>query len=199
MGSYKSKQNKRFYRINHYITAPTVRLIQADGKQIGILPLTEAHQKANQADLDLVEIAPKANPPVVKLINFAKFKYQEAKKRKIEKRSNRGGGLKEIQMKPFIGLGDYHTKIKKAKKFLSTGNKVKLSIKFQGRQIIHQEFGYDLVEKVKKDLIETGSPEGEARLVGKRLLITFTGIKNKPTKKNNEKNKQKIQNKKVRP
>ena len=183
MGSYRNKQNKKFYRINHQITAPTIRLIQSDGKQIGVISIAQAHQQAHQTGLDLVEIAPKAKPPVVKLINFAKFKYQEAKKLKAEKRGSQKGGLKEIQAKPFIGQGDYQTKLKRAKKFLNTGNKVKLSIKFLGRQIIHKEFGYDLVERFTKDLAPTAIPEGESRLVGKRLITTFTAVK-----KTNEKN-----------
>lgn len=183
MGSYRNKQNKKFYRINHQITASTIRLIQNGGTQIGIISLSQALQQAQQTGLDLVEIAPKASPPVVKLINFAKFKYQEAKKLKAEKKGSQKGRLKEVQAKPFIGQGDYQTKLKRAKKFLKTGNKVKLSIKFQGRQIIHKEFGYDLVEKFKKDLAPTVIPEGESRLVGKRLITTFT-----TAKKTNEKN-----------
>jgi len=154
MGSYRNNKNKKFYRINQYITAPTIRLIQDDGKQIGVVSIREALQKAQQSGLDLVEIAPKAKPPVVKLINFAKFKYQEAKRLKAEKKGSRRGELKEIQMKPFIGQGDYQTKLKKIEKFLNTGNKVKLSIKFLGRQIIHKEFGYDLIEKLKKETNE---------------------------------------------
>lgn len=172
-----------FYKINQYITAPEIRLIDEKAKQIGILSLSEALGKAQATGLDLVEIAPKAKPPVVKLISFAKFKYQEAKKAKAEKRGSQKGGLKEIQAKPFIGQGDYETKLKRAQKFLNTGNKVKLSIKFLGRQIIHKEFGYELVERFKKDLAPIATEEGETRLIGKRLITTFTFIK-----KTNEKN-----------
>jgi len=129
--------------------------------------------------LDLVEIAPKAVPPVVKLISYSKFKYQEAKKLKAEKKGNKGGELKEIQMTPFIGQKDYEDRVKKTQNFLSTGNKVKLSIKFQGRQISHQEFGYNLLNKFKTDLSEFATPEGDAKLMGKRLFQIFSPIKKK--------------------
>ena len=190
MGSYRNKRNKKYYRINQWITAPTIRLLQADGKQLGVLTLNEARQKAQESGLDLVEIAPKAKPPVVKLIDFAKFKYQEAKKLKAEKKGSKAGGLKEIQANPFISQNDYQTKLKRAIKFLNTGNKVKLSIKFHGRQIIHKEFGHDLVEKFKNDLIDIATPEGTSRFMGKRLITIFTVVKKKTAikKDTNEKN-----------
>jgi translation initiation factor IF-3 len=169
----------QYYRLNHQITAPNVRLIDETTKQIGLLTIQEARQYAFDTGLDLVEIAPKAVPPVVKLISYSKFKYQEAKKLKAEKKGNKGGELKEIQMTPFIGQKDYDDRVKKTQTFLSTGNKVKLSIKFQGRQISHQEFGYNLANKFKNDLAEFGAPEGEAKLMGKRLFQIFSPVKKK--------------------
>lgn len=172
------------YKINYQISAPTVRLLDDQGKQIGVLSLNEAKSHAQETGLDLIEIAPNANPPVVKLISFSKFKYQEAKKQKSEKKGIKGGGLKEIQMTPFISQNDYETRVKKAQKFLTTGNKVKLSIKFQGRQLNHKEFGYDLVEKFKSNLAEISTPESEPKLIGKRLMFTLTPSKKKATAKN---------------
>jgi translation initiation factor IF-3 len=172
------------YRINYQISAPTVRLIDDQGKQIGVVSLAEAKTQAQDTGLDLIEISANAKPPVVKLISFSKFKYQEAKKLKSEKKGIKGGELKEIQMTPFISQNDYETRVKKAQKFLTTGNKVKLSIKFQGRQINHKEFGYDLVEKFKNELKEISIPEGEPRLMGKRLMFTLTPSKKKGTTKN---------------
>lgn len=180
MATYRHP-NKKFYKINQYITAPEVRLVDQEAKQIGVMPIAEARQKAYQAGLDLVEIAPLAKPPVVKLIEFSKFKYQEAKKMKAEKRGIKGGELKEIQMTPFISQNDYETAIRKAQRFLTTGNKVKLSIKFQGRQIQRKEFGYQLIDRFKNDLSSISAPEGEAKLLGKRLFYTLTPVK---TKKN---------------
>lgn len=178
MATYRNQtQSKKFYKINHYISAPEVRLIDEDAKQIGILSIAEARKISAETGLDLVEIAPLAKPPVVKLIDFSKFKYQEAKKLKAEKKGIKGGETKEIQMTPFISQNDYDTAVNKAKKFLATGNKIKLSIKFQGRQIQHTEFGHQLVEKFKNNLSEVAAPEGEPKLMGKRLLFTLSPVK----------------------
>jgi len=168
---------QKYYRINRQITAPTLRLLDEDGKQIDIVTLAKAIELSQESGLDLVEIAGKAVPPVVKLIEFSKFKYQEAKKSKAEKKGIKGGETKEVQMTPFIGQGDYETRVKKSKEFLATGNKVKLSIKFQGRQIQKPEFGHQLVERFKNDLADLCAPEGMPKLIGKRLLITFTPVK----------------------
>lgn len=177
MATYRNlNQNQKRYRINQYITAPEVRLIDEDAKQIGVVSLFEARKMAQDSGLDLVEIAPMAKPPVVKLIEFAKFKYQESKKLKAEKRGSKGGGMKEIQTTPFVSKNDYETALNKAKRFLSSGNKVKFSIKFQGREIQHPEFGHQLVDKFKKDLSEIAILEGEAKLMGKRLFATFTVV-----------------------
>lgn len=188
MATYRTQnQNKKFYRINQYIQAQEVRLIDEEAKQIGVLSVVEARKMAQETGLDLVEVAPMAKPPVVKLIEFSKFKYQEAKKLKAEKKGIKGGEMKEVQMTPFISDNDYDTGIKKSIKFLSTGNKVRLNIKFQGRQIQKKEFGYNLVEKYKKDLQDFGIAEGEAKLIGKRLLFTIAPAKKKTVKQDNEK------------
>lgn len=180
MSSFRNKtQNQKFYKINQYINAPEVRLLDDQGKQIGIVSLSEARQQSMETGLDLVEVNGSAKPPVVKLISFSKFKYQESKKLQVEKKGIKGGELKEIQMTPFIGQNDYQTRVEKAKRFFATGNKVKLSIKFQGRQVAHQEFGTNIVEKFKTDLQDLATPEGEAKLIGKRLMITFTPSKKK--------------------
>lgn len=180
MATYRNRnQNKKFYRINQYISAPEVRLINDTAKQIGVMPLAQARHLSQESGLDLVEIAPLAKPPVVKMIDFAKFKYQEAKKLKAEKRGLKGGEMKEIQATPFISQNDYETAINKAKKFLTTGNKVKLSIKFLGRQIQHPEFGHHLIHRFGQDLADISILEGETKLIGKRLLATLS-----PHKKN---------------
>jgi translation initiation factor IF-3 len=186
LSSFKSNTNRKFYKINHYITAPTVRLLDEQGKQIDVLPISQARIMAQETGLDLVEIAANANPPVVKLISFSKFKYQEAKKQKSEKKGLKGGEMKEIQMTPFISQNDYETRVKKAQKFLSTGNKIKLSIKFQGRQLSHQEFGHNLIDKFKNDLKDQATAEGDAKLIGKRLILTLTPSKKKVADKNEE-------------
>jgi translation initiation factor IF-3 len=168
---------QKYYKINRQITAPTLRLLDEDGKQIDVVSLAQAIQLSQESGLDLVEVASSAVPPVVKLIEYSKFKYQESKKAKAEKKGIKGGETKEVQMTPFIGQSDYDTRVKKSREFLTTGNKVKLSIKFQGRQIQKPEFGYQLVDRFKNDLAEISAPEGTAKLIGKRLLITFTPVK----------------------
>lgn len=185
MATYRTlSQNKKFYKINQYITAPEVRLIDEDAKQIGIMSLYAARQQSLATGLDLVEIAPLAKPPVVKLINFSKFKYQESKKLKAEKRGIRGGETKEVQATPFIGQGDYETRLKQIQKFLASGNKVKLSIKFKGRQIQRQEFGHQLIDRFKTDLSAGARLEGEAKLIGKRLIVLISPVKLSQAPKN---------------
>jgi len=187
LSSFKNKStNRKFYKINQYINASTVRLLDDQGKQIGVVDIAEARRQSFETGLDLIEINGNAVPPVVKLISFSKFKYQEAKKLQSEKKGIKGGELKEIQMTPFIGQNDYQVRVDKAKKFLATGNKIKLSIKFQGRQMTHQEFGHNLMAKFKSDLQDLATPEGEAKLIGKRLMITFTPSKKKATTNNEE-------------
>jgi translation initiation factor IF-3 len=168
-----------YYRINHNIKAPSVRLVDEEAKQIGVMTLQQALEKAHVTDLDLVEIAPNAQPPVVKLIEFSKFKYQEAKKMKAEKKNQKGGELKEVQMSLTIGKNDYDVRVKRALKFLSTGNKVKLSIKFQGRENANKQPGYVLANKFKEDISAEGIPETESRIVGRKMFTIFTFIKKK--------------------
>ncbi len=164
------------YRINHQIQAPEVRLIDEQGKQIGIFSLSEALKKAHQNNLDLVEIAPKAKPPVVKLIDYAKFKYLEEKKRKKEKQKNKS--LKELRLTPFIGENDLNRLIQKAADFLQQGHKVKVVVKFTGRTLNYQDFGRQALDKVIKQLEEFAFVEQPAKMVGRRLVVTL-GVKKK--------------------
>lgn len=127
--------------------SPTVRLLDEEGKQIGIVTKLEALQKAKELDLDVVEIAASAKPPVAKLIDFKKFKYQEAKKEQEIRKSQKNVGVKEIRLRPFIGQHDFDTRLNKAKEFLADGNQVKLSLFFRGREITRKEFGFDVMKR----------------------------------------------------
>jgi translation initiation factor IF-3 len=127
--------------------SPTVRLLDEEGKQIGIVTKLEALQKAKELDIDVVEIAPKAKPPVAKLIDFKKFKYQEAKKEQEIRKSQKNVGVKEIRLRPFIGQHDFDTRLNRAKEFLADGNQVKLSLFFRGREITRKEFGFDVMKR----------------------------------------------------
>ncbi|MBI5449715.1 translation initiation factor IF-3 [Candidatus Gottesmanbacteria bacterium] len=137
----------KFYRLNYQIASPTVRLLDEEGKQIGIVSKLEALQKAKELEIDVVEIAPNAKPPVAKLIDFKKFKYQEAKKERESKKSQKNVGVKEIRLRPFIGQHDFDTRLARAKEFLADGNQVKISVFFKGREITRKEFGYDVVKR----------------------------------------------------
>lgn len=162
-----------YYRINNRITANEIRLIDDKAKQIGVMSIQEALAKGRETGLDLVEIAPKAKPPVVKLIDFAKFKYQQDKKARQERKNAKHSELKEIQMRPNIGDNDLNVRVRRAKKFLSTGNKVKLIVKFRGREIVHKELGYQLITEFQSKLADLVKVENPTKLVGKQLVTIF--------------------------
>ena len=186
---YSTRGN--FYRTNWQIRAPQVRVLDETGKQIDVLPIEKARELASQKGLDLVEIAAKANPPVVKIINFAKFKYLKKKKKKSETgKIQKGGELKEVYMTPFIGKEDFNTKIKRGKKFLDSGNKVKVGIKFKGRQNVHKEFGFDLLERFAQNLEEISQKDGEIKKAGSMIFMTLSPVKKKKTNEKQENQKQ---------
>jgi len=172
---------KRFYKINQYISAEKVRIIGEKGAQVGVLPTQEALFKARQKGLDLVEVAPNANPPVCKLIDFKKFMYQEKKKQRAGKKKKRQD-LKQIRFTPFIAKGDFEVRVNRAKEFLNQGHKVKLTVKFVGRQITRKQFGYDLIKKAVKQLENISKIETEPKFQGKLLMMVI-----KPSKKQEEK------------
>jgi translation initiation factor IF-3 len=136
-----------------------------DGKQIGVVTKIEALQKAQEFGLDVVEIAPNAVPPVAKLIDFKKFKYQEAKKERDSKKTQKNVGVKEIRLRPFIGQHDFDTRQKKAEEFLKDGNQVKVVVFFRGREITRKEFGFEMMKKFiaavpGAKLVREPKPEG---------------------------------------
>jgi translation initiation factor IF-3 len=139
--------NFRHYRLNYQITSPQLRLLDEDGKQIGVVTKLEALQKAKELNIDVVEVAANANPPVAKLIDFKKFKYQEAKKEREAKKSQKNVGVKEIRLRPFIGQHDFDTRVAKAQDFLKEGNQVKIVVFFRGREITRKEFGFEVMKK----------------------------------------------------
>lgn len=160
--------NRKFYRLNYQITAPSVRLLDEEGKQIGVVTKLEALQKAKEMGLDIVEIAPNANPPVAKLIDYKKFKYQEAKKDRESRKSQKNVGVKEIRLRPFIGQHDFDTRLAQAKDFLADGNQVKLTLAFKGREITRKEFGFAVIKRFVESL-ESVKVVREPRMFGKFL------------------------------
>ncbi|MBI5620434.1 translation initiation factor IF-3 [Candidatus Gottesmanbacteria bacterium] len=160
--------NRKFYRLNYQITAPSVRLLDEEGKQIGVVTKLEALQKAKEMGLDVVEIAPNANPPVAKLIDYKKFKYQEAKKDRESRKSQKNVGVKEIRLRPFIGQHDFDTRVAQAKDFLAEGNQVKLTLAFKGREITRKEFGFAVIKRFVQSL-ESIKVVREPKVFGKFL------------------------------
>lgn len=137
----------KHYRLNYQITSAEVRLLDEEGKQIGVVTKLEALQKAKELGLDVVEIAAGAKPPVAKLIDFKKFKYQEAKKERESKKSQKNVGVKEVRLRPFIGQHDFDTRKARAEEFLKDGNQVKISVFFRGREITRKEFGFEVMKR----------------------------------------------------
>lgn len=165
------KQNI-YFKSNGQIRAGSLRVIGSDNKQIGILSKEKALEKAREENLDLVLIAEKANPPVAKIVNLGKFVYQEEKK--LKKQKNKGSDLKEIRFSPFIGDADYETRLKRIKEFLENKDKVKLTVVFKKRQLGSKSFGYELLNKVIKELGEGVLADSEPKFFGKHLSMTVS-------------------------
>lgn len=173
-GDKKWKDNgKSFIRKNEKIRAKEVRVIDSDGQQLGILPTSEAVLMAKRQGLDLIEISPNANPPVCKILDFGKYKYEESKKNKNSPKQNTVK-VKEIKLRVAIDTNDYQIKLKHASEFLEEGNKVKLSLMFRGRELAHPEFGFDLIKRFVDDIKTYGQLDSEPKLFGKAISAVLS-------------------------
>ncbi|MCW5619944.1 MAG: translation initiation factor IF-3 [Burkholderiales bacterium] len=161
-------------RINQEITAPEVRLVGVDGEQIGVVGLAAAQRMAEEAEVDLVEIAPTAKPPVCRLMDYGKFKYQESKKRHEAKLKQKQIQLKEVKFRPGTDEGDYQIKLRNLIRFLEEGDKAKITLRFRGREMAHQEFGVKLLERVRTDLDPYGVVEQMPRLEGRQMVMVLS-------------------------
>jgi translation initiation factor IF-3 len=180
---------ERSQRINREITAPEVRLVAENGDQLGIKTVVEALKLAEEANVDLVEIAPLANPPVCKLMDYGKFRYREQKKEHEAKRKQKQIQVKEIKFRPGTDEGDYKIKLQKLIEFLEQGDKAKVTLRFRGREMAHKEFGERLLERVKKDLDAVGLVEQFPKLEGRQMVMVLAPKKKGPPEKK-EKEKQ---------
>ena len=172
--NYFQKRTKpRGPRSNHKITSPEVQVITSDGENLGVLNLNEAIASAKNEGLDLIEIAPNANPPVCKIMDMGKFKYDRQKKANKAKKKQKKIDLKEIKLRPVTEVHDYTFKIKNAQKFLSKGDKVKFTIKFKGRELQHTDLGNELMEKIKQDMKEIGRVELQPKFEGKQMIMVI--------------------------
>ena len=148
-----------------------MRLISQTGEQLGVVSTREAMDMAAEQDVDLVEISPTAKPPVCKLMDFGKFKYEQAKKRDEAKKKQKQVQIKEIKFRPGTDDGDYNIKMRNINRFLEDGDKVKVTLRFRGREMAHQELGAQLLKRVEADLAEVGSVEQFPKMGGRQMVM----------------------------
>jgi len=165
--------------LNEAITAPTVRLIGADGEQIGVVSIDEAQQHAEEADLDLVEIVPNSDPPVCRVMDYGKFLFEENKKRHAAKKKQKQIQVKEVKFRPGTEEGDYQVKLRNIIRFLEGGDKAKITLRFRGREMAHQQLGRNLLQRIEKDLAEYGSVEQYPKMEGRQMIMVMAPLKKK--------------------
>lgn len=171
----KFKQNRdRFYKINERIFASQLRVLDEEGKQIGILGKSEALEKARSLGMDLVEIAPTATPPVARIIDFKKFLYQEDKKKREEKKKAKTSDTKEVRLGPFMDDHDLEVMVNRAKEFLNNNDKVKLVVRFTGRQMAHPEFGHAMMRRAIDLLSNLSKLDKEPKFEGRQLITMLS-------------------------
>ena len=170
---FQRRTKDRGPKSNNRITAPEVQVIGSDGDNIGILNTNEAISMAKEQGLDLIEIAPNAKPPVCKIIDMGKFKYDAQKKANVAKKKQKIVLLKEIKMRPVTETHDYDFKVKNAKKFIGKGDKVKFTIRFKGRELQHSHLGRELMDKIKIDMQEVGKVELHPKFDGKQMIMVI--------------------------
>ena len=165
------------------MTAPEVRLIAADGEQVGIVSLEEARNAASEAGLDLVEIVPNSEPPVCRLMDYGKFVFEESKKRQAAKKKQKQTQVKEVKFRPGTDEGDYQVKLRNLIRFLEAGDKAKVTLRFRGREMAHQELGVRLLKRVEEDLADYGTVEQYPKLEGRQMIMVIAPITGKSKKR----------------
>ena len=164
-------QRKRdLHKINRFISKENVRVILEDGEQLGVMTTKDAIELAQSRGVDLVEIAPNNDPPVCKIIDYGRFKYQEQKKKNEAKKKQKVMETKEVKIRPGTGDHDYDVKLRNARKFISEGNRVKFSLRFKGREMEHSKLGIAMLLRLKQDLIEIIRVEMEPKIEGRQAL-----------------------------
>ena len=163
--------SKQVHELNEDIRDKEVRLIGSEGEQLGIMSSAEALKIADEQGLDLVKISPQATPPVCKLMNYGKFRFEQSKREKEARKNQHVVEIKEIRMSPGIDVGDFNTKLKNAQKFIADGNRVKVSVRFRGREMAHTEIGKDLLDKFAEQCAEVANLDKGAKLEGRMMSI----------------------------
>ena len=163
--------------INENITAKQVRLIDANNENRGIVSIREALAMAEEEGLDLIEISPQANPPVCKILDFGKFRYEQQKRKNEAKKNQKVVEIKELKLRPMIETHDYEVKVKQAKKFLDQGNKVKFTMRFKGRELSANDMGKQVLTKLVEDLEDCSKIDAEIKLEGRQMTMILSPIK----------------------
>lgn len=158
-------------RVNDQIEARSVRLVGADGEMIGVVPINAALDAADASGLDLVEVSPNADPPVCKLLDYGRFKYEAQKKKNEARKKQKVIEVKEIKLRPGIEQHDYEIKMKAARRFLDNGDKVKVTMRFRGRELAHQDLGAKVLQRVRSELDETAKVEQMPRMEGRQMVM----------------------------
>jgi translation initiation factor IF-3 len=164
-------------RLNDDITYEQIRLVSDSGEQLGILSPDEARKIAEERGMDLVEIAPNAEPPVCRLMDYGKYLYASAKKKQESKKKQKQITVKEIKFRPGTDIGDYDIKVRNLTKFLDAGNKVKVTLRFRGREMAHQELGMEMLKRVEEDLKEIGVVEQMPKMEGRQMVMVLAPLK----------------------
>ncbi|MBQ9067424.1 MAG: translation initiation factor IF-3 [Clostridia bacterium] len=178
-------------QINGDIRDREVRVISATGEQLGIMSAREANRLAEEQNLDLVKVAPQAKPPVCKIMDYGKYRFEQTKREKEAKKNQHIIEIKEVRLSLKIDKHDFETKVKQATKFLKAGDKVKVSIRFRGREMAHPKNGYEIMDKFAEAVSEYGNVEKKAKLEGRQMLMFLSAKNAKPPKKAGKQNKPK--------
>jgi translation initiation factor IF-3 len=152
-------------------------LVDAEGEQVGVVSLQDAFDKADEAGLDLVEVSPQAEPPVCKIMDYGKFKYEESKRAHKAKAKTKQVQLKEVKFRPKTDQHDYQVKLKNARRFLEGGDRVKVTMRFRGREMLHQDIGRELLERIEEDLGDLGKVEQKPKLEGRQMIMVVAPLK----------------------
>ncbi|MEK7343989.1 MAG: translation initiation factor IF-3 [Pseudomonadota bacterium] len=161
-------------RYNEFITVPKVRVIDDEGENLGVMFTQEAIEQAYEVGLDLVEVSPNADPPVCKFLDIGKYKYEAQKKANIARKTQKTQEIKEIKMRPNIDDHDYDTKMKKVHDFIGDGDKVKITLRFRGRELSHQQLGMNLLQRVAENVAEIAKVEAYPRMEGRQMLMVLS-------------------------
>lgn len=160
-------------RINEEIRVPEVRLIDAEGGQLGVVATREARRISEEAGLDLVEVSPDAKPPVCRIMNFGKFAYQQNKRKAAAKKKQKQSQLKEVKFRPGTEEGDYQVKLRNIVRFLTNGDKAKVTLRFRGREMTHPELGMQLMERIIADVANQGVVEQRPKMEGRQMVMVI--------------------------